>query len=151
MDTFAKKTREELIAICKEQKIKGYSSMKKGEIIQLLLPLTLKPVDLQPLDLYANISNENFKNNNLNVLSLFSGCGAGDKTIGIRANLTITYVDIICKYKPLYFIMENVPTIRTIGKSIYDIIIKKLKDESYGLSINVVYMPDYGIPHLIGI
>ncbi len=215
MDTFAKKTREELIAICKEQKIKGYSSMKKGEIIQLLLPVTLKPVDLQPLDLYANISNENFKNNDLNVLSLFSGCGgldfgfhknqkfnvvksydsmknavdtynlnfdktsekldvkeilksgfelgfipqviiggppcqdfsiAGDKTIGIRANLTITYVDIICKYKPLYFIMENVPTIRTIGKSIYDIIIKKLKDESYGLSINVVYMPDYGIP-----
>ena len=73
MDTFAKKTREELIAICKEQKIKGYSSMKKREIIQLLLP-----VDLQPVDLYANMSNENFKNNNLNVLSLFSGCGGLD-------------------------------------------------------------------------
>ena len=39
MDTYKKKTRYELIAICKEQKIKGkgYSSMKKDDIIQLLL------------------------------------------------------------------------------------------------------------------
>ena len=37
MDSYTKKTRDELIAICKEQKIKGYSSMKKDEIIQLLL------------------------------------------------------------------------------------------------------------------
>ena len=36
MDTYKNKTRDELIAICKERKIKGYSSMKKDEIIQLL-------------------------------------------------------------------------------------------------------------------
>jgi DNA (cytosine-5)-methyltransferase 1 len=71
---------------------------------------------------------------------------AGDKTLGDRANLTETYIDIICKYKPLYFVMENVPTIRTIGKSVYDKIIKKLKDACYGLSVNVIYMPDYCIP-----
>ena len=71
---------------------------------------------------------------------------AGDKTLGDRANLTETYIDIICKYKPLYFVMENVPSIRTIGKSIYDKIIKKLQDASYGLSVNVIYMPDYCIP-----
>lgn len=71
---------------------------------------------------------------------------AGDKTLGDRANLTETYIDIICRYKPLYFVMENVPTIRTIGKSVYDKIIKKLKDASYGLSVNVIYMPDYCIP-----
>jgi len=71
---------------------------------------------------------------------------AGDKTLGDRANLTETYIDIICKYKPLYFVMENVPTIRTIGKSVYDKIIKKLKESSYGLSVNVIYMPDYCIP-----
>jgi len=71
---------------------------------------------------------------------------AGDKTLGDRANLTETYIDIICKYKPLYFVMENVPTIRTIGKSVYDKIITKLKDASYGLSVNVIYMPDYCIP-----
>lgn len=38
MDTYTNKTRDELIAICKERKIKGYSSMKKNEIIQLLQP-----------------------------------------------------------------------------------------------------------------
>ena len=37
MDSYPKKTRDELIVICKEKKIKGYSSMKKDEIIQLLL------------------------------------------------------------------------------------------------------------------
>lgn len=71
---------------------------------------------------------------------------AGGKTLGDRANLTEIYIDIICKYRPLYFVMENVPTIRTIGKTIYDKIIKKLKDASYGLSINIIYMPDYAIP-----
>jgi len=36
---YAKKTREELIAICKEKSIKGYSGKKKGEIILLLSPI----------------------------------------------------------------------------------------------------------------
>lgn len=40
MDSYTKKTRDELIAICKERKIKGYSTMKKDEIIQLLNPTT---------------------------------------------------------------------------------------------------------------
>jgi len=35
MDT-SKKTREQLLLICKERKLKGYSSMKKDEILQLL-------------------------------------------------------------------------------------------------------------------
>jgi DNA (cytosine-5)-methyltransferase 1 len=33
---FSQKTRDELILICKERKMKGYSSMKKGELIQML-------------------------------------------------------------------------------------------------------------------
>ena len=36
-----KKTREELIAICKEKSIKGYSGKKKEEIVKLLLPDSL--------------------------------------------------------------------------------------------------------------
>ena len=36
MDAYTKKTRDELITICKERKIKGYSSLKKDEIIKLL-------------------------------------------------------------------------------------------------------------------
>jgi DNA (cytosine-5)-methyltransferase 1 len=199
---YSKMTVKELIEICKEKNIKGYSGKTKEHIISLLAPL--------PAPLHSTIHDK------LKVLSLFSGCGgldygfhqrvaefavmksydsmkhavetynlnftpkaeqldikellkpefnlgfspdviiggppcqdfsvAGDKTLGDRANLTEVYIDIVCKYKPLYFVMENVPTIRTIGKSVYDKIIKKLKDESYGLSINVIYMPDYCIP-----
>lgn len=70
---------------------------------------------------------------------------AGEKTLGERASLSETFVDIVCKYRPLYFVMENVPTIRTIGKTIYSKIIARL-GENYGLSVNVVYMPDYCIP-----
>ena len=33
-------TREELIAMCKEQKIKGYSNKKRNELIQMLMPKT---------------------------------------------------------------------------------------------------------------
>ena len=36
MESYTKKTHKELIAICKERKIKGYSSLKNDEIIQLL-------------------------------------------------------------------------------------------------------------------
>lgn len=35
---YEKKTREELIALCKERNIKGYSTKKKSELIQLLTP-----------------------------------------------------------------------------------------------------------------
>jgi DNA (cytosine-5)-methyltransferase 1 len=190
------KTREELIALCKEQGIKGYSGKKKEDVVKLLI-------------------HHETSSHKLGVLSLFSGCGgldygfhnnpvfevkrsydsmkhavdtynmnfstkaeqmdvkellntdfelgfspdviiggppcqdfsiAGQKTLGDRANLTEIYIDIVCKYRPLYFIMENVPTIRTIGKTVYDSVLKKLKDAHYGLSINTVYMPDYGIP-----
>lgn len=218
---YTKKTREELIAICKEKKIKGYSGKKKDYILNLIQDKEPKQTEfverkndtnLSLIEECLSINEVAYK---LKVLSLFSGCGgldygfhqreefeviksydsmkhavetynlnftpkaqqfdvkdilkpefnlgfapdviiggppcqdfsvAGDKTLGDRANLTETYIDIICKYKPLYFVMENVPTIRTIGKYVYDKIIKKLKDASYGLSVNVIYMPDYCIP-----
>ena len=38
---FASKSRNELILICKERNIKGYSSLKKDEIIKLLAPATV--------------------------------------------------------------------------------------------------------------
>jgi site-specific DNA-methyltransferase (adenine-specific) len=35
---YSKKTREELISLCKERKIKGYSGKKKDDIVKLLVP-----------------------------------------------------------------------------------------------------------------
>lgn len=210
---YSKKTLKELIAICKERTMKGYSGKNKADIIKLLTSTNNVSINhSENTNIYTRSICPNDK---LKVLSLFSGCGgldygfhqsdkyvimksydsmkhavetynlnfnpkaeqldvrellksefdlgfspdviiggppcqdfsvAGGKILGDRANLTCIYIDIICKYRPLYFVMENVPTIRTIGKSVYDTIIKKLKDASYGLSINVIYMPDYGIP-----
>ena len=40
MNSYANKTRQDLISICKERKIKGYSTKNKNDIIQLLLPST---------------------------------------------------------------------------------------------------------------
>jgi 5-methylcytosine-specific restriction endonuclease McrA len=50
---YCKKTREELIAICKEMNIKGYSGKKKNEIVDLLLEkqgemLVIPPTDDSP-------------------------------------------------------------------------------------------------------
>ena len=36
MDNYNKKTIQELISICKEKKIKGYSSLKKDSLIQII-------------------------------------------------------------------------------------------------------------------
>jgi len=73
---------------------------------------------------------------------------AGKQKIGARANMTLVYVDIICKYKPRYFVMENVPTIQSIGKVIFDAAIERLQDAGYDIAKRLVYMPDYGVPQL---
>jgi DNA adenine methylase len=43
MSDYSKKTRDELIALCKENKIKGYSTKKKAELIELLNTTSTKP------------------------------------------------------------------------------------------------------------
>lgn len=45
---YSNKTREELIAICKEKKIKGYSGKKKEDIIKLLTDVTVKNEIVMP-------------------------------------------------------------------------------------------------------
>jgi hypothetical protein len=49
MDYFTK-TREELITICKENNIKGYSSKKKDDIIKLLSTITDDTEDTEEED-----------------------------------------------------------------------------------------------------
>lgn len=71
---------------------------------------------------------------------------AGKRMLGPRANLTQTYVDIVAKYKPKYFVMENVPSIRTVGKAIYDSIVEQFCQQGYALTSQVIFMPDYGVP-----
>lgn len=71
---------------------------------------------------------------------------AGAQQLGKRASLTETFINIVLKHRPRYFVMENVPTIRSIGKTVYDRIVESLLSAGYALSTNVVSMPDYGVP-----
>ena len=82
MEAYTKQTREELIAICKDNKIKGYSSMKKCEIIQLLLtsvPNISISIPAPNISIPApNISISITENNTsqLKMIDLFAGTGA---------------------------------------------------------------------------
>lgn len=74
---YTKKTREELIAICKEKSIKGYSGKKKEEIIQLLthkLPTEITPqnaiVNTSIVDIIPTTDITNIK-----YIDLFCGIG----------------------------------------------------------------------------
>jgi DNA (cytosine-5)-methyltransferase 1 len=76
---YAKKTREELIAICKEKSIKGYSGKKKEDIAKLLT--TTSPITMTT-ETHNSISNApHIIQNNMQkykVISLFSGMGGMD-------------------------------------------------------------------------
>lgn len=52
---YVKKTRDELVAICKEKGIKGYSGKKKDEIITLITesPTSVNVEPLRMIDLFA--------------------------------------------------------------------------------------------------
>ena len=73
---------------------------------------------------------------------------AGTMQLGTRANLTKVFTDIVVKYKPKYFVMENVPTIKTVGKQIYDSVLDQFKYAGYEVSSVMVHMPDYGVPQM---
>jgi DNA (cytosine-5)-methyltransferase 1 len=62
---YSEKTREELITICKERSVKGYSGKKKDEIIKLLSDTSAE-----------NEIVENVVSEKLNMIDLFAGTGA---------------------------------------------------------------------------
>lgn len=71
---------------------------------------------------------------------------AGKRCLGARANMTTVYGSIVMKYRPKYFVMENVPNIKSVGKDVFDELITKLRDAGYGLTIRVIKMQEYGVP-----
>jgi DNA (cytosine-5)-methyltransferase 1 len=82
---YSKKTRDELIAICKEKSIKGYSGKKKDDIVKLLTP-SLNDV-IPDTSIYNAIVPTNTK---IRVASLFAGCGGLD--YGFNKNSKYTHV-----------------------------------------------------------
>ena len=81
MDAYTNKSRDELITICKERKIRGYSSMKKVDMVQLLtanatslsIPQNATSISITPIP--TSISVSGIKPT-LKMIDLFSGTGA---------------------------------------------------------------------------
>jgi len=87
---YSKKTREELIALCKEKGIKGYSGKKKPDLLALLSPLPKEhPVLPHVTEASAEASAEALDPTRT-ALSLFSG--AGGDTCGLeQAGWNVTH------------------------------------------------------------
>ena len=83
---YSKNTREELIAICKEKSIKGYSGKKKDEILKLLSSSKVLSVEA----IVENEIVENLYQTKIRVASLFAGCGGLDH--GFHKNPRYTHV-----------------------------------------------------------
>ncbi len=73
----------------------------------------------------------------------FSSAGHRNEELG-RANLTISYANIIDKVRPQYFLMENVPTIQKSEK--LPIVLDIFKKAGYGVSKRVLDASLCGVP-----
>ena len=102
MDDYSNKTREQLITICKEKKIKGYSNKKKDEIIKLLQSkLIVSPIFLTEETPKLNKKNieQNEPNENVNIPSLLQEIIQGD-TVNILPTLDSDSAQIIIADPP---------------------------------------------------
>lgn len=73
----------------------------------------------------------------------FSSAGKRDDTLG-RADLTISYAEIVSTIKPQYFVMENVERIRK--SRILREAIKILRNAGYGINMEVLDASYCGVP-----
>jgi len=65
----------------------------------------------------------------------FSSAGKRDESLG-RADLTYSFTNIICTYKPKWFVMENVDRIKK--SAILSDVVKQYQKENYGLTAVVI-------------
>lgn len=73
----------------------------------------------------------------------YSSAGHRDESLG-RANLTISFAQIITRIRPKYFLMENVPTIQKSEK--LGIVLKMFQEAGYGLTQMVLDASKCGVP-----
>lgn len=73
----------------------------------------------------------------------FSSAGHRNESLG-RANLTLSYADIIRQIRPKFFLMENVPTIQKSAK--LGQVLKVFSNSGYGVSRRVLDASLCGVP-----
>ncbi len=91
---YQSKTREELVALCKEKSIKGYSGKKKDELIKLLTPQNT----------VVNTEEEKEKNQSvLRMADLFAGTGAFSLAFSSTNKVSIVFAnDMVAHSKKIY-------------------------------------------------
>ena len=90
---FSRKKREDLIKLCKERNIKGYSGKKKEDIITLLTENS--PIDISipdNLDIY-----------NLKIVDLFAGTGAFTLAFEDAKKANVVFANDIVKYSKIIY------------------------------------------------
>lgn len=73
----------------------------------------------------------------------FSSAGKRDESQG-RADLTLSFVDIVTSVNPAFFVMENVE--RALKSNVMAVALQKLRDHGYGLTIRVLNASYFGVP-----
>jgi len=95
---YSTKTREELIALCKERKIKGYSGKKKEDIVKLLTDIPI-PVSMKN-EIVIETTKEPKK---LNMIDLFAGTGAFTLAFQLTNNVNVVFGnDMVEHSKQIY-------------------------------------------------
>lgn len=90
---YNKKSREELISLCKEHKIKGYTNKKKDEIIQLLQSQLIPKIE-QPIQ---------ERKTPLKMIDLFAGTGAFTRAFENTGNVECVFAnDMVEMSKKIY-------------------------------------------------
>lgn len=67
---------------------------------------------------------------------------------GRRADLTMRFVDVALRIRPEWILMENVNTIRTIGRRQLKYVEVQLRSAGYGITATVLNAADYGVPQV---
>ena len=75
----------------------------------------------------------------------FSSAGKRDEAGG-RASLTINYANVICNYKPTFFVMENVA--RAASSKAFKVALNVFKRANYGLTIQLLNAAHCGAPQV---
>ena len=81
---YSRKTREELISLCKEKSIKGYSGKKKEDIVKLL-------TDSQAKNEIIVSESDNLISDKLKMIDLFAGTGAFTLAFQLTNNVNVVF------------------------------------------------------------
>jgi DNA (cytosine-5)-methyltransferase 1 len=117
---FSNKTKDELISLCKERKIKGYSGKKKEDIIQLLL-------QGNSIVKQVNEAQSETINNSINEGGVIGAQGPSG-TVVERSSLTLSMIDLFSGTGAFTYAFENTKKVKCVfsndmvewSKEIYD-------------------------------